>query len=433
MNASIVLIILFFIFLSIFKKNIINFISPLFVFSAAMYFLHINQYLMFDGLYQYEGWVDQSEVNRGLFLFLLLGCLLCFIVGYSLVSRPNKSVWNEDKVNWSALEIFAVFSGFFGLTLYMSFVSRTGFAVYYSNHFAKTDFSVGAQIYYMRYFVFTAFAILINIRLYSKLSIYGKFTLIFFTCYLIFEAIAREERGSWIRIFSILFISYVLYQYKSGRLSDINVISLMSKYFKLLCLAVVGFFITLSMVILRLAKGDFSEFFRIIINEPELILAGSGHDVGNEYVTAYNAFISFNYDPLPDFGLKWIIPFINFIPRTMWESKPVWNDFSTSIFEYIDRYSPIISGTGSAETGFIDAYYRFFFLSPIFFIILGAVSKKFFLNAIYGSVKHILAYICFYIGLIYFLTQNMFPFVVFGLFMYIPVFAYFLLSRLKVK
>lgn len=432
MTNFIVIFTVFIIIGCVLKKSIVNIVSPLFIFAVSLYFLHVNQYIFFDDIYTYQGWISDDDVQKACFFVFLLVSLIFFSLGYAVYkSEFYSSSGLNLEMNCSSLEYYSIFIGYVGFCIYMSFVMSNGFSNFYSNHFSDVDFSVGAQIYYMRYWVFTSFVLLLNIALYHKLSLFGRFTLLFFVFYILFEAIARQERGSWIRLFSILFISITIFKYKRGDFFSINASALIKQHMKVIILASIAFVITISMVLLRIAKGDFIQLVYIIIDTPELLFAGSGHDIGNEYVTAFNAFFAYNHDPAPDFGLKWLAPIFNFIPRAFWVDKPVWDDFSTSVFEYINMYSPIDAATGSAETGFIDAYYRFFIFSPIFFFILGVICKRFFIKAINGDIYHIVRYICFYIGFVYFLTQNMFPFIVFSVFMYIPVFLFVFFSKVK--
>lgn len=432
MEALLLVFISILIFLNIYKKDILNLISPLFLISILFMFLYIVQIIFFDSIYFSFGWVELYGSSKQLFLMLIFLSLLAFTLGYKVRHKVIlKKI--ENYILYKKIEKYSIFIGLLGLALYLYFIMKTGLSTYYSGHHGNADFSVGAQFYYMSYFIFTALALLINVHLYAKLSWSGKMFFLFFLFFLIVDATLRQQRGSWIRIIVIFMISYIIFLYKSGRLSRQNFFTNIKRYYSLILFGTTGSVVVVSMVVLRQVDGNMVELLNIIINQPELLFVGSGVSIGNEYVTAYNAFIAFISVPLPDYGLKWIVPITNFIPSSIWEDKPYWHSFSTSVFDYIDKYSLVAHAAGSAETGLIDAFYRFYWLSPIFFFFLGWLSKLFFLKAIYGDIKDIILYICYYVGLLYFITQNMFPFIVFGVFMYIPVGFYFFLKRIRIK
>lgn len=432
MEIVLLLFLIGLILFNILKKDILNLASPLFLISIMFTFLYVVQIIFFDDIYASNKWVDLVGPNKQLFLLLIFFSLLAFTGGYGL-KRKTTSRRTQKIISFKKLEKYSIFIGFFGLVIYLYFITRSGFSSYYSGHHGDADFSVGALIYYMQYFIFTALAVLFNIHLYVRLSWSGKMAFWLFLLFLILDGTLRQQRGSWIRLIVIFFISYIIFLYQSGNLSKSNLLTNFKRYSKIISFGIVGSGITVSMVALRRAGGDIPKLIDILISDPMLLFAGSGVNIGNEYVTAYNAFIAYLQHPAPDFGLKWTVPILNFIPSNIWPEKPRWNETSTSVFDYMDSYSYVIHALGSAETGLIDAFYRFSFLTPVFFFFLGMYSKSLYSKAIHGDIKNIIFYICYYIGLIYFLTQNMFPFITFTIFMYIPVGVYFFVKRVRIR
>lgn len=236
----------------------------------------------------------------------------------------------------------------------------------------------------------------------------------------------QQQRGSWIRLGVIFIFSYL---YNQKRTAGVSVITLMKKY---LWVFVAGIFLALLLTFtVQLRKfyspdtsfvSQAAETIQAIRENPVLLVGGSALDEGNEYVVAYNTFMAAKISGIYDYGKKWLYPFMNFIPRTLWSDKPYWETYSINIFDYIDKYSIIRHVPGSAETGIMDTFFRFRWYSPLFFLILGFYAQTLQHRAIYNlRIRYF--YLCFYIGSFYFFTQNMMPFVIFTLYMFIPVYV----------
>lgn len=431
MNQSNLIELLLFLVLTyglIIKKPFYHLASPLFVLSILYLYIYFFQSYLLKEIFYKLGFIDTEYYN--IFLVYILLTYIFFYIGYNLCDYfINNANNNSLKINfsWKRLEIFGILFGIIGFLLYFYFLIKSGITVVYSGH-GKGDFKVGGYIYEMRYWIFSSLAVLLNVRLYSGLSLKGRFFYYFFLIFLIIDAILRQQRGSFIRLFAIFNVSYVVYYYVNYvSYRNLTLAKFLLKNIKIALTLLLLLLLIPTMILVRyygtsiVSIEGFVSLIKILINKPYLLFVGSGISPGSELVTAYNAFLAAIKSGRLDYGLKWIEPFLNFIPRNLWPNKPYWDSFSISIFEMIDRYGLIFHAPGSAETGAIDSFYRFSWGALIFYFILGFFSKRFFLKALSGNIDYVLYYIAYLVGFMYFILQNMFPFVVFSIYMLVPI------------
>jgi hypothetical protein len=411
-------------------------ISPLFLFSLLSLFLYYTPYFIMDTFLK-QNYIDLSYMES-FYTFIFLS-LLGFTLGYELIYRnsPPKEVIRADdsileRIDTAKLINYIVFFGVLGTLFYSYFIIRSGLS-YFSGHL-HGDYSVGGYIYELRYFIFSSILVLFNLKLLNKITGRINLLIIAFTIFLILDAYIQQQRGSWIRLMIIFGFSYVLFTYDSRQYKSLKLGHLLRKYYYLiLLLPLPALILTFNVWVRKYTELPLREqltmFYDEISENPVIILFGSGTNEGNEFVVAYNAFHGRESSGVIDYGLKWAYPFMNFIPRALWADKPQWNTFSISVFDIIDNYSFITSAPGSAESGIIETSYRFAWLTPLFFIFLGSISSKLYLKSINGNLHQRSFYICYLIGLFYFITQNMMPFIIFTLYMYIPIYISFRLAK----
>ncbi|TDH20828.1 hypothetical protein EXU57_20760 [Segetibacter sp. 3557_3] len=384
--------------------------------------LYIVPYLQLFPTFRKLGLVNNEyELSFMAFIFL---CYVGFIAGDSMGlnnQQGNNGVLSTS-VDYKKYENYSIQTGVIGLAGYGYFIYKSGPYYFYGHN--SGDFSVGGYIYELRYFIFSSVLLLFNSFLNKTLSKKG---LIFLACILLFlcyDAYIQQQRGSWIRLGVILIFSYLFNQKNQ---MSLRLTTLLSKYKGIaISGAALALLLTLTVQIRKFYSPytTFSEQINLtidrLVEQPELLIGGSGIDEGNEFVTAYNAFQANQVAVTCDYGLKWLYPFINFIPRAMWAEKPTWFSFSTDIFTVMRKYSNIKPAQGSAETGMIDSFYRFFWGAPLFFVLFGYYTRLLHKSSStnFGSR---LFYICLYVGCFYFITQNMMPMIIFTLYMYIPI------------
>ena len=360
---------------------------------------------------------------QGFFLLIFL-CFAGFFAGDKLAAsiRSSSSVLPKSVINYKKYESYSIIIGCIGLMGYGYFILASG-ASYFMGHLSG-DFSVGGYIYELRYFIFSSVLLLYSLYLQKKLTKNGTIFLIFICAFLTWDAYIQQQRGSWIR-FGVIFAYAYLFHKEGNKFLPVTV--LFTKYKRIL---VGGILLALLLVItvqirkfykLNTSLADqLTSTIAVINDNPDLLVAGSGVNEGNEFVTAYNGYEARQVSGIYDYGQKWIYPFLNFIPRNLWAGKPQWETYSINIFTYIDRYSKIKHAPGSAETGIIDAFFRFSWFSPIFFFLLGLYTKRLQIKSAI-NIHTRQWYICLFIGCFYFFTQNMMPMVIFTLYMYIPI------------
>lgn len=395
-----------------------------FLFSALVIMLYIIPYFTLWNTFKSMNLV--SEKGGTDFFLLVFFSYFSFVAGtkiYSLINNTKDALPSQRLViDHKKYEHYSIVVGLIGIAGYGYFILKSG-ADYYMGH-NSGDFSVGGYIYELRYFVFSSFLLLFQSFLKKTLSKKGFYFLCGTFLFLAWDAYIQQQRGSWIRFGVIILLSYLFNNEKSIK---IRVTTLIVRYKSLFVLGICfAFLLTFTLQMRRFYSPHTSFFdqvsatFNHIVDQPDVLTGGSGIDEGNEFVSAYNAYRANDVAKTYDYGYKWLYPFLNFIPRNLWKNKPTWFTFSNDVFAVMDKYVVFGHTTGSAETGIIDAFYRFLYFSPVFFLLFGFYAQKLHEKS-KSNFRVRLFYICFYVGSFYFFTQNMMPFVIFTLYMYIPV------------
>jgi hypothetical protein len=415
-----------------FKQGVHYLINPIFIVSVLFIMLYYLPYFSSFVDYEQNFWVSKNKLED-FFTYLLL-CYALFSLGFNTY-HPTITSINTQAICYKRVELFGILFGILGFTFYAYFILKSGITTIYSGH-GKADFSVGGYIYEMRYFIFSSVLILGSLIIQGLASNKAKFIFYTFIIFLIIDAFFRQQRGSWIRLALIYSGLYIYYLINSNQ--SLNVSTIIKNNSKLIIYGLFFSFMVIGMVGLRYMEGEttiekFINFVNSVGEDSSILLHGSGNNTGNEFIIAFNGFISAVQLNSYDLGLKWVQPFLNFIPRAIWEDKPYWETFSVSVTETINRFGYIYPPGGIAETGAIDTFFRFGWFSPLFFLILGFFAKKVYVSGLYGSERGNMILIVFLISFIYFITQNMFPFVVFGLYMLIPIVLTYFFARLRYR
>lgn len=415
-------------------------ISITFLFGFMILMLYVVPYLLLWKTFKELALVSERHLQS--FLFYIFICFISFLIGTKLVKENKKKAFSHSfstkylfrNIHVVKFEIYTIFFGILGILFYSYFIVVSGGA-YFSGH-GQSNYKMGGYIYEMRYFVFSAVLLLFTLKLHGLSSKTGFLFMIFFSSFLLFDAYVQQQRGSLLRFASIFILPIIFNGYKKGK-THIPVLLLYKTNKKIILLGIFFAFALVFTVQVRkyydINKSLFdvtSNTLKLILDEPELLIAGSGIDHGNEFVVAYNAFFAMEESGQLDYGYKWIYPWLNFFPRELWKDKPTWENFSTNAHTFIDKYSVIEHAVGSAETGLIDTFYRFGWYSPIFLFVVGYFSRYIFEKAKY-DMKMRMLYTCLFIGFFYFFSQTMLPLVIFTVYMYIPIYLVYMLSSTK--
>ncbi len=399
-----------------------------FLFSVLVLLTYVLPSLFLWEEFKRQGLVIDSYKSK--FILLIALSYLGFLLGYQIAgSKKPVSILSlkqktDIKINYKKLELYSIAVGLIGLAGYGFFILHSGIAMYLVGHNAG-DFSVGGYIYELRFFIFSGVLLLFNIYLKQQLSKRGKLFLIFFTSFLVMDAYISAQRGSWIRLGVIYIISFLFHQQQGKKIT----ISDLYKKYKIIFISgmLLGLLLVFTVQMRKYveegkpAMDVISLTANDILDNPLILIGGSGIGDGNEYVTAYNAFYANERVQVYDYGKKWLYGFVNFVPRNLWSDKPTLFTFSTDEFTLISNYSLISIPPGSVWTGIVDSYYRFAWFSPIFFVLFGNMFRRIYTKA-YTDLNYRFFYISLYIGFFYFFTQEMFPLIIFTLYIYIPVF-----------
>jgi hypothetical protein len=382
----------------------------------------------------FSDYIDVQYLDS--FYDLIFYSIAAYTIGYE-VNTSNSTKIHSFSLEGIDVEKFkkgALLTGLTGFLAYTYFIIKSG-PLYFMGHL-KGDFSVGGYIYELRFFIFSSVLLLFILYNFKSLNKLQTLIMLFLFVYLATDAVIQQQRGSWIRIIVILAFGYSILKLENAR--NLKIGSLISDYWYYIPLLPIPMLIlTFSVHSRSYADLGFidqiSKFMGEVTENPSIFLYGSGVNEGNEFVTAINAFQAREVSGVIDYGYKWIYPPLNFIPRALWANKPHWNSFSISVFDTMDNYGHIYSAPGSAETGLIEAFYRFAWASPLFFFIFGYWNKALFNKAFEGNLHSLCIYICIYIGLFYFFTQNIFPLFIFTLYMYIPIYFTFRYAKKNIN
>lgn len=427
---------LYFIIKGLFSRDVI---SITFLMSLMVLLLYVIPFLFLWDTFTFHLLVNNNYIVE--FLGYILVCYVSYITGEKLFSllkmnrvKHNFSRRNNNILEYKKFEYLAFLFGVIGFMFYSYFIVVSG-SVYFSGH-GQGDYSVGGYVYELRYFVFSSVLMLYTLKLKKRISKIGITFLVFFALFLFMDACIQQQRGSWIRFGTIFLLSNIFHLYEKGEAQK-TIIELYKKN-RLLFLS--GLLVAFMLMFTVLARNFYSKnasptevvskTLELIVIHPDLLFAGSGIDNGNEFVVAYNSFYAQQNRYILDWGYKWLYPFVNFIPRALWKEKPTWENFSTNAHTFIDKYSLIEHAVGSAETGYIDTFYRFGWFSPLFFFFLGYSLAKLYHSA-FTSLNSRMLYICLYIGFFYFFTQTALPLIIFTIYMYLPILLSVRLSRIK--
>jgi len=371
-------------------------------------------------------------------LAFFCGCAFHFGFYLSKLTRQKKkflAVYSDSHVI-----LFAVLLVSVSMLIYFGMIISIGIFNFYGiTHNYGALSNISGYVYQMRDVSFGGVAVLSFYLCQKRLPKFAWVVFYVALCLLIVDAILMGVRGTFIRL---LVFSAILFVVKMWPNMDRIKRKKVAK--KGLLLGGLLIVLILSMPMLRTvthlgAESD-SDIRRnnvaATLSYSEVIkksLFGSDTGRGNEMLIA-SVLIQSAYESSEfDGGYKWLLPIMNFIPRSLWHDKPLWGDFSINIARVMVEAGYWMPIYGSAETGIADSYMRFSWIAPIFWLFLGLFGGRNYRNALNDKDDFSwIIYAAFLLGLVYFLTQNFFPFFYSMFYIMVPIYLIKLFSCLSI-
>lgn len=323
------------------------------------------------------GWLGEPAWAVARFLrpdhysrYLVLACLglAAFALGFEgarclpLPDRPPAPLPPAALRLWATL---VVVGGFLAQGL---FVARSGgFVAFYSAQHGNAGAweETSAYLYLLPLALFPALYLLLADRLRQgrrqgvALGLLGLATLAFLT----FQGIVFGNRADMIRL-ALIFSALLLLVREPSRADLLKAGAL-----ALLAMAAVA--------VLPYLRDALHLGAEVSVAEALEAAADANPDVSGSTLFFASAVIGVaDAKGVMDGGLAWLYPFIGLVPRGLWPGKPYSAEWSINYGELISPFIDWELAFGSAPTGVADAFLRFGWLSPLAWLVLGAMGGR---------------------------------------------------------
>ncbi len=330
---------------------------------------------------------------------------------------PSSQGLNRTLLRHMSLVLIAV--GALGWAYFLSLSG--GFVAFYGSlHGAGGAWeATTAYVYATVYFLFAGTLLLLSLRPDRHLTPFAFTILLLTLSFLIFDAWVTGTRGDWLRLVVIFGVYHLLLRRR--RLPKLVLASLILGVVVLLVLTPY-----LRSVSYIGAEGSLGGALATAL-EPERGIRAAGR--GNELVFAAALVQAAWEQGAMDYGLYWLHPFVNVIPRIWWPEKPYVAEFSVPVEALLWRSFGWVQATGAAPTGLADAFLRLSWASPIIWFLLGVLGGKLFkrvrLCPDLRSAGYLTAYL---IGLIYAIVQDFTAAIYASMYVGVPLYIAYALS-----
>lgn len=399
-------------------------LSPYTIVIFGFAFLYVVAYLALDGD------TKISFLNSTGYLAVLVLAILgtvSFVLGFR-IGRRGLSLSRLPTLSARAIRTCGLALVVIALSGWFAFISRTGsiFEFYSAVHGeAGTWAETSAYLYNLRLFLFPGLFWLFVIFLHGQASRTLTAIMVALAVFLVLEAWLLGNRGDWLRLMVVAGVPLLFLDMNRTIPKLIVVLGMM------LIIALIVFLPYIRTATYIGSDVNVFEAASLILTEYNP-LAGSTPGQGNELIVASAVVESARDLAVIDYGLAWLHPLINFVPRFLWQDKPYYSEWSVNIWDLVQKSQGWIVAVGAAKTGVADAFLRFGWISFIVWVPIGIWGGR-----LYQQVRQIQSPIlagyltAYLIGLIYMVTQGFKAAFYAWFFFFVGIYGVQLLHRLS--
>jgi hypothetical protein len=399
-------------------------LSPYTIVIFGFVFLYVISYLALD---------SESKASylssTGYLVVLAMACLssMFFYLGFHIGGRGS-SLGRLRMLSARTTKVFAILLVGIALSGWFVFVSRTGSILeFYSAVHGEAGkwTESSAYLYDLRLFLFPGLFWLFILYLYRQASRPLTSIMVATALFLVVEAWLIGNRGDWLRLMVLAGVPLLLL--------DVPRVP-MKRGVVLVMMAIIGIIVLTPYLRVATHLGsdvDVLEEARSALTSYNP-LAGSTPGEGNELIVASAVLQSARDLGVIDYGLAWLHPVVNFVPRFIWQDKPYYTEWSVNIWELVQKSQGWIVAVGATETGVADAFLRFGWLSPLVWTPLGFWGGRLYRRVCEAQNPVLAGYLTAYLlGLIYMITQGFKAAFYAWFFFFVGIYGMQLLHRLS--
>jgi hypothetical protein len=325
--------------------------SPKTVVAGGCVGLYVASYYFVDGHDR-----DAFLTTGGYLGLLLVAVLACyaFWAGFTLGSgaaTPRREPLHEPTICWYAVALIGI-----GFATQIAFIQKSGgfLAFYGAPHGAGGAWAdTSAYLYAASSFTFPAMCLLCAMLVRDGLT--GWLPRIAFLAALLysaFQAFVFGNRGDTIRLFLLLLLPPL---FLAGRLRLGRGAVLLATGVALTAVLLfphlresvhLGAEKSLVQAVTDLSVEDAVSLDPSKVSGQELFFAAGVVEAASDQRTH-------------DYGIRWIYPFLNLVPRAWWPDKPYVRDWSISSSHLVQQHAGWMVADGAAATGAADAFLGF--------------------------------------------------------------------------
>lgn len=297
---------------------------------------------------------------------LALFSLVAFAVGFGLGKQRKYPANHHRPVDPRLALRFAVILLVVAFLLWTTFIEISGgYLHFYSaihghaGRWAQTS----AYIYTWKLFLYPAVFIIYLAYLDRMAKPWHKALLLLSLAYLVADAYLMGSRGAWVRLMVVLAVPR-LYLHTRRHLSRRAIYALVPA---IAALILVTPFIRNYTAIGKHHRANLFDLATNVLSSRDVLVGGV---IGNELVVGTGLVTGAEQTGTVEYGLDWLGPLINFIPRQLYPEK-------SHLLSYVDYRALIAKGMGAvpaggaAFTGVPGTFLEFNWLAPLAWLAFG--------------------------------------------------------------
>ena len=248
-----------------------------------------------------------------------------------------------------------------------AFISTSGgFTVKYSAvHGSASNFST-AYLYRLPISLYTAcFILLVSKFKFKNVPLAVLLVIAACLAFLLFDAVTQGKRGDLIRYALLIIIPLFLF----GHLRKTRQVP------AILAIGCLALFLNYAPYLRQATSlGTLGNFDQVLKSLPDVTDKSREARIrisqeGKHVVFASNALAGAVEYNQPNYGYRWMFPFINLVPRAIWPDKPSRYDMGYTTYDMLADDSPFSMPSGSHTGGMVESFIEWgYFVLPIWFL-----------------------------------------------------------------